>query len=192
MMVGPQSGSVSTTLISVRHIVDCRSAALHLLVDLTAVSQTELQKLIAFEDAYARIFNIVQDDGGMASGATAVQYCLSLLANLIRHSTSNQSLFRESGCIATLGNYVDQVARIDADTLAQNPVDCEKNAWGLLAVLRLFLDRRDLGTTTTSNQSKLYNDVSSALIALAFNRALSPRIASMVSHMTSLPADLLT
>lgn len=59
-----------------------RNAALLLLVDLTNVSQTELQKLIAFEDAFQRIFNLIQGEGGLAEGGIVVQDCLSLLANL--------------------------------------------------------------------------------------------------------------
>ncbi|CAD0083626.1 unnamed protein product [Aureobasidium vineae] len=152
-----------------------RNAALLLLVDLTNVSQTELQKLIAFEDAFQRTFNLVQSEGGLSEGGIVAQDCLSLLANLIRHSHSNQALFRESGCIPRLIELVKQASTVPEEENEFSRSDREKNAWGLLAVLRLFLERGELGTK--QNQDVFWRSgVLHLVLTLAFDERAAPHI----------------
>ncbi|KAH0334961.1 hypothetical protein KCU81_g9254, partial [Aureobasidium melanogenum] len=152
-----------------------RNAALLLLVDLTNVSQTELQKLIAFEDAFQRTFNLIQSEGGLAEGGIVAQDCLSLLANLIRHSHSNQALFRESGCVPRLIELIKQASTVPDDENDFSRSDREKNAWGLLAVLRLFLERGELGTK--QNQDVFWRSgVLHLVLTLAFDERAAPHI----------------
>lgn len=150
------------------------TAALLLLVDLTNVSQTELQKLIAFEDAFQRTFNLIKSEGGLADGDIVVQDCLSLIANLIRHSASNQSLFRESGCIPRLVELVNQtIATTDEDDFTRT--NREKNSWGLLAVLRLFLERGEVGTK--QNQDVFWRSgLLHTVLRLSFEQSVPPAI----------------
>ncbi|GAB7346967.1 hypothetical protein MBLNU459_g2020t1 [Dothideomycetes sp. NU459] len=151
-----------------------RNAALLLLVDLTNVSQTELQKLIAFEDAFQRTFNMIKSEGGLAEGDIVVQDCLSLIANLIRHSASNQSLFRESGCIPRLVDLVNQtVPAPEEDDFTR--ANRERNSWGLLAVLRLFLDRGEVGTK--QNQDVFWKSgLLQMVLRLSFDHTAAPPI----------------
>jgi chromosome segregation ATPase len=152
-----------------------RNAALLLLVDLTNVSQTELQKLIAFEDAFQRTFNLIQSEGGLSEGGIVAQDCLSLLANLIRHSHSNQALFRESGCIPRLIELIKQASTPPEEENEFSRSDREKNAWGLLAVLRLFLERGELGTK--QNQDVFWRSgVLHLVLTLAFDERAAPHI----------------
>ncbi|KAI4730267.1 hypothetical protein E4T49_01706 [Aureobasidium sp. EXF-10728] len=152
-----------------------RNAALLLLVDLTNVSQTELQKLIAFEDAFQRTFNLIQSEGGLSEGGIVAQDCLSLLANLIRHSHSNQALFRESGCIPRLIELVKQASTVPDEENEFSRSDRQKNAWGLLAVLRLFLERGELGTK--QNQDVFWRSgVLHLVLTLAFDERAAPHI----------------
>jgi predicted nucleic acid-binding Zn-ribbon protein len=152
-----------------------RNAALLLLVDLTNVSQTELQKLIAFEDAFQRTFNLIQSEGGLSEGGIVAQDCLSLLANLIRHSHSNQALFRESGCIPRLIELIKQASTPTEEENEFIRSDREKNAWGLLAVLRLFLERGELGTK--QNQDVFWRSgVLHLVLTLAFDERAAPHI----------------
>ncbi|KAI4716376.1 hypothetical protein E4T48_07429 [Aureobasidium sp. EXF-10727] len=152
-----------------------RNAALLLLVDLTNVSQTELQKLIAFEDAFQRTFNLIQSEGGLSEGGIVAQDCLSLLANLIRHSHSNQALFRESGCIPRLIELVKQASTVPDEENEFSRSDRQKNAWGLLAVLRLFLERGELGTK--QNQDAFWRSgVLHLVLTLAFDERAAPHI----------------
>jgi hypothetical protein len=152
-----------------------RNAALLLLVDLTNVSQTELQKLIAFEDAFQRTFNLIQAEGGLSEGGIVAQDCLSLLANLIRHSHSNQALFRESGCMPRLLELIKQASTPPDQENEFSRNDREKNAWGLLAVLRLFLERGEPGTK--QNQDVFWRSgVLHLILTLAFDERAAPHI----------------
>jgi hypothetical protein len=121
-----------------------------LLADLTQ-SSTELQKLVAFENAFDRLFHLLQLEGGLRDGGIIVQDCLDLLANLVRQNSSNQSLFRESGCVPKLSELLKGVYAIpegdDVDHVDEFPnAQRDKNLWGLLAVIRLFLVSGSPGT----------------------------------------------
>jgi hypothetical protein len=71
-----------------------RNETLLLLISLTKGSE-DLRKIVAFEGAFERCFNIIREEGA-ADGGIIVQDCLELCNNLLRGSPSNQSFFRES------------------------------------------------------------------------------------------------
>ncbi|KAL5114051.1 Vesicle-mediated ER to Golgi transport protein [Pleosporales sp. CAS-2024a] len=128
-----------------------RNEGLLLLTDLARTS-LELQKLFVFEDAFTKVFNMVQADGGLLQGGIVVQDCLSLLANLIRHNASNQTNIREMGHIARFASLLpgakkQKKARVgpDEDDDWTSP-QSDKNVWGLLAIMRMFLVKGSAGT----------------------------------------------
>ncbi|KAL2411315.1 Intracellular protein transport protein USO1 [Exophiala dermatitidis] len=125
-----------------------RNEALVLLVALTPTS-AELQKVVAFENAFDRAFALIEGDGGLTHGSTTVQDCLSLLANLLNLNTSNQSYFREIGGIGRikklLSAVVDQEDSGDGVSEWMKP-QRDMNLWGLLGVIRLFLAPGAQGT----------------------------------------------
>ncbi|KAL8736930.1 MAG: hypothetical protein Q9181_002195 [Wetmoreana brouardii] len=127
-----------------------RSEGLLLLTSLT-LSSSELQKVVAYESAFDRVFSIIDAEGSLTHGGIPVQDCLSLLANLLRLNTSNQNLFRESGWMKKLATLLSDVLKEQnapegVAEWAQSQRD--KNVWGLLAVIRLFLLRGSVGTQT--------------------------------------------
>ena len=158
-----------------------RNEGLSLLIHLTPTS-TELQKRVAFEDAFERIFNIIKSEGSLLHGDRIVEDCLILLANLLRFNVSNQSFFREAGC-------VPKVARLLNDTLREQGSEPEvaewaklqrnRNIYALLAVLRLFLVIGGVGTQ--ANQASFWqNGVLNQVLQLAFNRATEMQIKAEV------------
>lgn len=118
-----------------------RDEGLGLLIYLTP-SSTELQKVVAFENAFDRVFTIISNEGSLSQGGRVVENCLVLLGNLLRLNASNQSFFRETNCVAKLAKLLqDALTQEDSDvplnewaTLQRN-----RNIYALLAVLRLFL-----------------------------------------------------
>ncbi|KAG8528196.1 uncharacterized protein KY384_007113 [Bacidia gigantensis] len=125
-----------------------RSEGLLLLTALTP-SSPDLQKLVAFENAFDRIFGIIDAEGALTQGGISVQDCLSLLANLCRLNVSNQSYFRETGWVKKLTSLLSDAVREEdsKEGVAEwTRPQRDKNVWGLLAVLRLFLVRGSLGT----------------------------------------------
>ncbi|KAF8435278.1 p115 like vesicle tethering protein [Terfezia claveryi] len=77
-----------------------RNEAILLLVRLSDGHQ-DVQKIIAFENAFDRIFSIIDAEGGVDDGII-VQDCLQLLTNLLAYNASNQVLFRETGFVPKL------------------------------------------------------------------------------------------
>lgn len=59
-----------------------------LLISLTE-SNADLQKIVAFENAFERLLAIIADEGAI-SGGIIVQDCLQLVQNLLRYNVSNQ------------------------------------------------------------------------------------------------------
>ncbi|KAL8926433.1 MAG: hypothetical protein Q9208_002976 [Pyrenodesmia sp. 3 TL-2023] len=156
-----------------------RSEGLLLLTSLT-LSSSELQKVVAYENAFDRVFSIIDAEGSLTHGGIPVQDCLSLLANLLRLNISNQNLFRESGWMkklaSLLSGYVKEQGSSDSIAEWARPQQ-DKNVWGLLAVIRLFLLRGSIGTQTNQRffwQSGLLAQV----MEIAFHSSIDMNIRS--------------
>lgn len=77
-----------------------RNDTLLLLVQLTQ-SNKQIQKIVAFENAFDRLLAIIRDEG-FSDGGIIVQDCLTILQNLLVGNNSNQSFFREASLINQL------------------------------------------------------------------------------------------
>ncbi|EEH36686.2 intracellular protein transport protein [Paracoccidioides lutzii Pb01] len=154
-----------------------RNEALLLLIALTP-SSAELQKVVAFENAFELIFSIVEAEGSLTHGTMVVADCLSLLGNLLALNVSNQSYFRETGCvkrIATLLVAANQEEEIEGGLSEWLLEHRDKNLWGLLAIIQLFLIRG--GVSTPVNQSAFWqNGVMEQVLRTAFNPSFNVTI----------------
>lgn len=65
-----------------------------LLLNLT-IGHSDLQKLVAFEGAFDKLWDIIENEGGIFGGVM-VEECLSLLARLLEYNVANQVMFVES------------------------------------------------------------------------------------------------
>ncbi|GAB7366147.1 hypothetical protein MBLNU230_g7709t1 [Neophaeotheca triangularis] len=151
-----------------------RNAGLLLLVDLTAGASDELRKIVAFEDAFGKIFALIRLEGGLGDAGITAQDCLSLLANLIRNSASNQSMFRESGCVAQLKQLLGQIfpSEDDAPFVTQSR---EKGGWGVLALIGLFLVPGE--NFSAQNQTAFFRaGTAQTLIDLGFAENIAPPV----------------
>ena len=154
-----------------------RNEALVLLVALTP-SSTELQKLVAFESAFDRIFTLIEAEGSLTHGSTTVQDCLSLLANLLKLNVSNQSYFRETGCISKLARLLAEVTKEEesADGVSEwAKPQRDLNVWGLLGLVQLFVVRGGQGTPL--NQASFWQSgIVVQVLHLAFRSELDVSI----------------
>ncbi|KAK2041139.1 hypothetical protein LZ31DRAFT_473051 [Colletotrichum somersetense] len=126
-----------------------RNEAINLLIFLTP-SSTDIQKLVAFENAFDRLFNIISSEGSLSEGDRVVEDCLILVANLLRRNPSNQSLFRESGGMRRLANLLEgaeKAQREDVEVAGWAQTQRNRNIYALLAVVRLFLVAGAVGTS---------------------------------------------
>lgn len=155
-------------------------------------SSTELQKLVAFENAFERIFSLIEAEGSLTHGSEVVEDCLSLLANLLRLNVSNQSYFRETGCVKKLAKLLADATReqeteesIPQWSLAQR----DKNLWGLLAIVQLFLVRG--GVSTPVNQVAFWqNGVMEQVLRTAFSQEFNVKITAKVRYSAPLVFEL--
>ncbi|EDU40953.1 Intracellular protein transport protein [Pyrenophora tritici-repentis] len=148
------------------------------LVVLTELSRTspELQKLFVFEDAFTKVFNMIHADGGLTQGGMVVQDCLNLLAALIRSNVSNQTNIREMGHVARFAALLPGGKKPKkARTAAEQEDDwvspqSDKNIWGLLAIMRMFLVKGNPGTLQNQNVFQ-QNGLVRQLLNIAFDPA---------------------
>jgi len=158
-----------------------RNEGLSLLTYLTP-SSTELQKRVAFEDAFERIFNIIKAEGSLMHGDRIVEDCLILLANLLRLNVSNQSFFREAGCVPKVARLLNDALReqgVEAEVAEWAKTQTNRNIYALLAVLRLFLVTGGIGTQ--ANQASFWqHGVLNQVLQLAFNRSTETQIKAEV------------
>lgn len=130
-----------------------RNESLLLLVALTPTS-AELQKVVAFENAFDRVFALIDAEGGLTHGSTTVQDCLSLLGNLLKLNPSNQAYFREIGCVSKVTRLLSQVIKEEEstdDVSEWTRPARDLNLWGVLVVLQLFLVRGSQGTSLSQD-----------------------------------------
>lgn len=154
-----------------------RNEALLLLVALTPTS-AELQKVVAYENAFDRVFALIDGEGGLTHGSTIVQDCLSLLSNLLKLNVSNQSYFREMGCVARVAKLLAQVVAEEgsADGVSEwiRP-QRDINLWGMLTVLQLFLTKGSQGTTL-SQDSFWKSGVLQRVLQIAFHQTFASNV----------------
>lgn len=154
-----------------------RNEALILLIALTP-SSAELQKVVAFENAFERIFSLIEAEGSLTRGSEIVEDCLSLLANLLRLNISNQSYFRETGCVKRLAKLlgdVNQAPEAEESHPQWTFAHRDKNLWGLLAIIQLFLVRG--GISTSVNQTAFWQGgIMEQVLHIAFSQAFNVNI----------------
>ncbi|KAJ5097468.1 hypothetical protein N7456_008189 [Penicillium angulare] len=154
-----------------------RNEALLLLIVLTPASE-ELQKLVAFENAFEILFSLIESEGYLTNGTEVVEDCLSLLAHLLRYNISNQSYFRETGCVQKVTRLLiecQQDQEMDEAPPQWALVQRDKNVWGLLAIIQLFLIRGGKGTP--SNQTAFWqHGVTEQVLSIAFGQRFSVNV----------------
>uniref|UniRef100_A0A673WS33 General vesicular transport factor p115 n=1 Tax=Salmo trutta TaxID=8032 RepID=A0A673WS33_SALTR len=74
-----------------------RNDGLLLLQQLTK-GNAAIQKIVAFENAFERLLDIITEEGS-SDGGIVVEDCLLLLVNLLRNNSSNQNFFKEGSYI---------------------------------------------------------------------------------------------
>ena len=163
-----------------------RNEGVSLLINLTPKS-FELQKVVAYENAFERIFNIIQQEGGLSQGDRVVEDCLIFLANLLRLNVSNQSFFRETGCVPKLARLLAEAMgneEAEEEVAAWAQVQKNRNIYALLAVLRLFLVIGSVGTQ--ANQASFWqHGILREVLSLAFRRSTETQIKAEVGNMRS-------
>ncbi|KAK9452620.1 p115 like vesicle tethering protein, partial [Dipodascopsis uninucleata] len=153
------------------HHEPIQSAAIRLLIRLVD-GDYDIQKLVAFENIFDKIFYIIDREGRL-EGGIIVQDCLLLIAGLLRYNTSNQNLFRETRGITRLSDMMI-VGKSDLNWDAQKA----KIMNLVLEICRLFVVPNN--TATPINQEfLLHAEVLKRTLTLAFADHTNLQVRSM-------------
>ncbi|XP_049802866.1 general vesicular transport factor p115 [Schistocerca nitens] len=127
-----------------------RNDALLLLIQLTK-GNANIQKIVAFENAFDRLFDVISKEG-YSDGGIVVEDCLLLMLNLLRNNTSNQNFFKE-------GSYIQRLAPMfylpaEGDDTVWSPQKVS-NVHCMLQVLRTLVTPGNPAQVTTSSQKTM-------------------------------------
>ncbi|KAM8721029.1 hypothetical protein ACLKA7_006977 [Drosophila subpalustris] len=156
-----------------------RNDVLLLLIELTK-GNSNIQKIVAFENAFDRLFDIVREEG-CSDGGIVVEDCLILLLNLLKNNSSNQQFFKE-------GSYIQRLAPMFILSNSSNSNDLDDSAWTpqkvsnfhcLLQVVRALV--------TPSNQQQVVSACQRVMQKSQLLQALCEILMS-----SGVPADILT
>ncbi|KAJ2314567.1 Vesicle-mediated ER to Golgi transport protein [Coemansia sp. RSA 2705] len=138
-----------------------RNEGIQLLIAMTETN-ADIQKIVAFENAFDRLLGIVDEEGGVR-GNIVVQDCLQLLHNLLNYNVSNQNFFRETSGIQRLPNLLitdpsqtaagrNGTADVESDEIEWT-VQHARNMLVVLDVIRMLIQSGN--TNTASNQTAM-------------------------------------
>ncbi|XP_039249666.2 general vesicular transport factor p115-like [Styela clava] len=148
-----------------------RNDALLLLIELTR-GNSNIQKIIAFENGFDIILDIIRAEG-MSDGGVVVEDCLLLLLHLLKRNTSNQQFFKEGSFVQRLTPFFE----IDSESV-----------WSAQKVANLHLMLKLVRTLVApSNPS----NVTSSCQLVMQQCGLLERLCNMLMA-TGVPADILT
>lgn len=99
VLVSPMGVSkLMDLLVENREVI--RNDALLLLINLTKAN-ANIQKIVAFENAFDKLFEVIKEEF-FTDGGIVVQDCLLLMLNLLKNNTSNINFFKEGSFIQRL------------------------------------------------------------------------------------------
>jgi len=128
-----------------------RNDALILLFKVTK-GNANLQKIVAFENAFDKLFEIMEAEG-WTDGGIVVEDCLRLLLNLLRNNPSNQTFFKEGSYINRIKPGLDVIETDDQGWDAQKVA----NMLHILQLIRTLVSPSNPTQITQSCQQATSN-----------------------------------
>lgn len=137
ILVSPGAISKMMDLLSdSREVV--RNDGLLLLINLTR-SNKQIQKIVAFENAFDRLLAVIREEG-FSDGGIVVEDCLVILENLLQGNNSNQSFFREASLINHLVPWFDfKTVMVQGSSEGVWSMQKVKNIYHMLKLVRIMV-----------------------------------------------------
>ena len=151
-----------------------RNDALILLIHLTK-GNANIQKIVAFENAFDRIFDVIRDEG-CSDGGIVVEDCLILMLRLLKNNSSNQQFFKEGSFIQRLAQMFTMQWEVDEADWTPQKVS---NVHCMLQVVRSLVHPANTHQIVSSCQDVMKT---SGLLESLCNILMSSRV----------PAEVLT
>lgn len=155
-----------------------RSEAILLLMTLVK-DNYNIQKVVAFENTFEIIFQVLQEEGGLR-GSIIVQDCLTLVHNLLAYNDSNQKYFLQSGCVPKLAEILADLIAPDTEG-KESPGDMiwneqrVNNMTTALEICRAFAERDNEDSLIKQNSffdSGIFFDVLKLVFASHIDKIL--------------------
>jgi hypothetical protein len=124
-----------------------RNDAILLLAELTK-SNKQIQKIVAFENAFDRLLAIISEED-YSDGGIIVEDCINVLLNLLRGNNSNQAYFRETNLINHLVPFFNFKLSTDSNTWSAQKV---ANVLQMLCLVRTLVSPNNPQQSTASCQ----------------------------------------
>ncbi|RGB31138.1 hypothetical protein C1646_655929 [Rhizophagus diaphanus] len=168
-----------------------RNEGLLLLISLTE-NNADIQKIVAFENAFEKLLEIITEEDGL-NGGIIVQDCLHLILNLLRYNVSNQNFFRETSCIQKIPPLLNFSAEyqhqgFDLEFLTQDWHEQKiANTIVLLELIKILVVPNNMNTVTNQNVM-----IQCGVLKTVIELSLSSNAPSIVkSHSLYALADLI-
>ncbi|XP_035216666.1 general vesicular transport factor p115-like isoform X2 [Stegodyphus dumicola] len=172
ILVSPMGVSRLMDLLSdTREII--RNDTLLLLEHLTK-SNANIQKIVAFENGFDKLLNIVSEEG-FSDGGVIVGDCLRVMLTLLKNNTSNQTFFKEGSYIKHLAPFFDLQESYERGWNQQKAV----NTLTMLQIIRVLVSPNNPQQVTMAAQKAM------------FQFGLLEQLSSILMA-TGVPADVLT
>ncbi|XP_078233818.1 general vesicular transport factor p115 isoform X7 [Pogona vitticeps] len=136
-------------------------------------SNAAIQKIVAFENAFERLLDIITEEGN-SDGGIVVEDCLLLLQNLLKNNNSNQNFFKEGSYIQRMKPWFE-VGDDNAGWSAQKVT----NLHLMLQLVRVLVSPTNPPGATSSCQKAM------------FQCGLLQQLC-IILMATGIPADILT
>lgn len=111
-----------------------------------------IQKIMAFENGFERLFEIIQIEGGLFGGVV-VEDSLTLILNLLKNNASNQQFFKESSHIPRLTPLMN-LDEIEETSWTPQFIS---NAYLVLQIIRSLIATNNIQVNLTSAQCAMRN-----------------------------------
>ncbi|CEP60428.1 Uso1p LALA0_S01e10660g [Lachancea lanzarotensis] len=141
-------------------------------------NSAHIQHLVAFENIFEKLFNILQEEGGLR-GSLVVSDCLTLILNILKYNTSNQILFVETGNLPQMAKLLNDPMEGEFHWNDQRVLNIRTG----LTILMLSVDPDN--NATPKHQKML---LEAHLLMISLKLALSPTVPNSVRPFALLAA----
>ncbi|XP_022085188.1 general vesicular transport factor p115-like [Acanthaster planci] len=154
ILVSPMGVSKLMDLLSdSREVI--RNDGLLLLTALTK-GNANIQKIVAFENAFDLLLRIIMEEGG-SDGGIVVEDCLQLLLNLLKKNSSNQTFFKEGSFIQRLSPFFELQTLVPQNPDGTWSTQKVKNVHHMLQVIRSLVSPNNPQQATSACQKLIHS-----------------------------------
>lgn len=122
-----------------------------LLLELLTKSNSNIQKIVAFENAFDILLRIISEEG-FSDGGVIVGDCLRVMLTLLKNNTSNQTFFKEGSYIKHLAPFFDLQDLCERGWTEQKSI----NTLTMLQIIRVLVSPNNPQQVTTSAQKAMF------------------------------------